>query len=89
MVTQIPVLETPDGPIFESNAIARYGRIQFIYLFSDFGMIRHQLDVDVFEPNFQDLYQLNFSTPYGFYRLYHLFKTYYYPPFVCSYPVES
>lgn len=22
---QVPVLETPDGPIFESNAIARYG----------------------------------------------------------------
>lgn len=23
---QVPVLETPDGPIFESNAIARYGQ---------------------------------------------------------------
>lgn len=22
---QVPVLETPDGPVFESNAIARYG----------------------------------------------------------------
>lgn len=25
MIIQVPVLETPDGPIFESNAIARYG----------------------------------------------------------------
>lgn len=22
---QVPVLQTPDGPIFESNAMARYG----------------------------------------------------------------
>jgi len=22
---QVPVLETPDGPVFESNSIARYG----------------------------------------------------------------
>jgi glutathione S-transferase len=22
--SQVPVLETPDGPVFESNAIARY-----------------------------------------------------------------
>lgn len=22
---QVPVLETPEGPVFESNAIARYG----------------------------------------------------------------
>lgn len=27
MVMQVPVLETPDGPLFESNAIARYGEI--------------------------------------------------------------
>lgn len=27
MLMQVPVLETPNGPIFESNAIARYGRI--------------------------------------------------------------
>lgn len=25
MLLQVPVLETPDGAIFESNAIARYG----------------------------------------------------------------
>jgi len=24
-IGKVPVLETPDGPIFESNAIARYG----------------------------------------------------------------
>jgi len=24
---QVPVLETPDGPVFESNAIARYGTL--------------------------------------------------------------
>lgn len=23
---QVPVLETPDGPVFESNSIARYGK---------------------------------------------------------------
>lgn len=27
IVMQVPVLETPDGPVFESNAIARYGEI--------------------------------------------------------------
>jgi len=26
MVYQVPVLETPEGPVFESNAIARYGK---------------------------------------------------------------
>lgn len=26
---QVPVLETPDGAIFESNAIARYGKTWF------------------------------------------------------------
>ena len=25
MLLKVPVLETPDGPVFESNAIARYG----------------------------------------------------------------
>uniref|UniRef100_A0A2P2MBM3 Elongation factor 1-gamma-like protein n=1 Tax=Rhizophora mucronata TaxID=61149 RepID=A0A2P2MBM3_RHIMU len=25
-IGKVPVLETPDGPIFESNAIARYGK---------------------------------------------------------------
>jgi len=30
---QVPVLETPDGPIFESNAIARYGMIILFFLF--------------------------------------------------------
>lgn len=25
VIFQVPVLETPDGPVFESNAIARYG----------------------------------------------------------------
>ena len=29
MVVQVPVLETPDGPVFESNAIARYGEILY------------------------------------------------------------
>lgn len=29
---QVPVLETPDGPIFESNAIARYGMITYTYV---------------------------------------------------------
>uniref|UniRef100_A0A2P2MBI5 Elongation factor 1-gamma-like protein n=1 Tax=Rhizophora mucronata TaxID=61149 RepID=A0A2P2MBI5_RHIMU len=27
-IGKVPVLETPDGPIFESNAIARYGKIR-------------------------------------------------------------
>jgi hypothetical protein len=33
---QVPVLETPDGPVFESNAIARYGNsnVATIGLFS-------------------------------------------------------
>ena len=29
LVVQVPVLETPDGPVFESNAIARYGKAIF------------------------------------------------------------
>lgn len=30
MYMQVPVLETPDGPVFESNAIARYGTFRFL-----------------------------------------------------------
>jgi len=33
---QVPVLETPNGPVFESNAIARYGMYTFYTVFSSF-----------------------------------------------------
>lgn len=36
---QVPTLETPDGAIFESNAIARYGKfiyLKYLYLFCSF-----------------------------------------------------
>lgn len=32
---QVPVMETPEGPIFESNAIARYGLIPIPVSFAD------------------------------------------------------
>ena len=31
---QVPVLETPDGAVFESNAIARYGIYRTPHLFN-------------------------------------------------------
>ncbi|KHN27787.1 Elongation factor 1-gamma 2, partial [Glycine soja] len=33
-IGKVPVLETPDGPVFESNAIARYGIFLFFLLYA-------------------------------------------------------
>lgn len=41
------MLETPDGPVFESNAIARYGKYYYrqCFLFSFFNPLVHVLGV--------------------------------------------
>ena len=31
LIFQVPLLQTPDGPIFESNAITRYGNYYSMY----------------------------------------------------------
>ncbi|KAJ0879649.1 putative elongation factor 1B gamma, glutathione S-transferase, Thioredoxin-like superfamily [Helianthus annuus] len=51
-IGKVPVLETPDGPIFESNAIARYvARGSFLFGSSpiEYGQIEQWIDFSAFE----------------------------------------